>query len=107
MDVSQLTAVKVEALLLALQTRLDQIRLGELDAQHARTGRIEGSVIALDALLGPVDSVPGVESIRAVRGYDGETMAANAAIALPLAFEGLEILTHVVRDIATSIAASN
>lgn len=107
MDVSTLTKEEVEDLLRQLNARLEQIRLEARDRQDERTTRIEDSISALDALLGPVDAAPGVDSIRAVRGYDGETMATNAAIAFPLAFHGLEILTQTVRDIASTIAHKN
>lgn len=105
MDVTSLTFEEAEELVVLLRARLEQLRVEARDQQTVRTGRIEGAIAALDTLLGPVGAPPGVDSIRAVRGYDGQTMADNAAIALPLGFEGLEILTTVVRDIAATIAA--
>lgn len=106
MDVSMLTQEEIDDLLRLLRARLEQIRLEARDEQTERTTRIEDSISALDGLLGPEDAEPGIDSIRAVRGFDGQTMADNAAIALPLAFHGLEILTTVVRDIASTIANS-
>lgn len=105
MDITTLTKEEIEDLMRLAHARLDQIRLEARDEQTERTTRIEDSISALDGLLGPIGAEPGIESIRAVRGFDGQTMADNAAIALPLAFHGLEILTQTVRDIASTIAA--
>lgn len=104
MDVSSLTLEETETLISQAHARIEQIRLASRTAQDERTTRIEDSIEALDQLLGAEDAEPGVDSIRAVRGYTGEDMAANAAVAFPLAFEGLEILTRVVRDVASTIA---
>lgn len=105
MDIGHLPKEEVEELMRLVNDRLNQIRVDERGMQDARTGRIEDSIAALDDLLGPVDAVAGTGSIRAVRKFDGQTMADNASIALPLAFHGLEILTATVRDIASTIAA--
>lgn len=104
MDISILTQAETEELLRLAHERLRTIRLAARDEQDDRTVRIEESISALDGLLGHVGEPPGTDNIRAVRGFDGQTMADNAAIALPLAFHGLEILTTVVRDIASTIA---
>lgn len=104
MDVTQLTEAEVRELLSQLQLRLEQLRIEARDTQTERTERITGAITALDTLLGAEDAAAGVGSIRAVRGYPGEVMAEHAAVALPLAFQGLEILTTVVRDIAATIA---
>jgi len=104
MDITALSKEEIEELIRQADQRLAQFRLDEHNAQNARTIRIEDSITALDGLLGPEGAKPGIDSIRAVLGFDGKTMVANAAIALPLAFQGLEILTKVVRDIATTIA---
>lgn len=47
-----------------------------------------------------------MDSIRAVRRYDAQTMGENAGLALSLAFEALEILTATTRDIATVAATA-
>lgn len=104
MDIGTLTLGELEDLLRQLNARIEQIHLEARDEQSDRTARIVGAITALDGLLGPDDAPPGVDSIRAVRGYDGQTMSDNAHVALPLAFHGLEILTTVVRDIASTIA---
>lgn len=91
-------------LLSKLQLRLEQLRIEARDSQTERTERITGAITALDTLLGAEHAEPGVDSIRAVRGFDGQVMADNAEVALPLAFQGLEILTTVVRDLAATIA---
>lgn len=104
MDITTLTEAEVHDLLSQLQLRLEQLRIEARDTQTERTDRITAAIATLDALLGPVDAAPGTDSIREVRGYSGEVMADNAAVALPLAFHGLEILTTVVRDLAATIA---
>jgi len=105
MDVSNLTVAEAEALIQQLRLRIEQLRIEERDEQTERTARIGAAISELDALLGPEGAAPGVDSIRAVRGYDGQTMADNAAIAFPLAFQGLEILADVVRDIASMLSS--
>lgn len=104
MDIATSTQEEAEELLRQIHARLEQIRLDVRESQDARTARIEDSIAALDSLLGPEGAEPGTENIRAVLGFDGQTMADNAAIALPLAFQGLETLTKVVRDIAKTVS---
>ena len=104
MDVTQLTEAEVQELMGQLSLRLEQLRVEARDSQTERAERITAAIGTLDALLGAEDAEPGTDSIRAVRGYTGEVMAEHAAIALPLAFQGLEILTTVVRDLAATIA---
>ena len=104
MDITALSKEEIEELIRQANQRLAQFRLDEHNAKNARTTRIEDSITALDGLLGPSDVEPGTDSIRAVLGFDGQTMADNADIALPLAFQGLELLTKVVRDIAVTVA---
>ncbi|MGO3147076.1 MAG: hypothetical protein ACTIJ6_05285 [Leucobacter sp.] len=99
-----LTQSEIEDLMRQMHARIEQIHLEARTVQDARTGRIEDSITALDALLGPLDAAPGTDSIRAVRQYDGLTMADNAAVAFPLILHGLEILATTTRDIANTIA---
>lgn len=96
--------MEVRELMAQLSLRLEQLRIEARDSQTERTDRIAAAIDTLDTLLGAEAAEPGVDSIRAVRGYTGEVMADNAHVALPLAFQGLEILTTVVRDIAATIA---
>lgn len=105
MDVSTLTQAEVDALQTALNARKAQIRIDEREEQEEIDTRIEGSIATIEALLGPVDAAPGLDSIRAVRGWDGATMATKPELAFPLAFLGLETLAKAVRDIATTIAS--
>ena len=90
----------------ALQTL--QIELRDIDeavaddAQRRRDG-LDALLADLRALRGQRDTPPGTDSIRAVLGYDGTTMADNAHLALPLAFTGLDILTGALIDALTII----
>lgn len=104
MDVSTLTETQARELISQLQLRIEQLRVEARDSQTERAERITAAIGTLDALLGADDATPGTDSIRAVRGFDGQVMADNAEVALPLAFHGLEILTMVVRDLAATIA---
>lgn len=104
MDISELTTDELEQLISDAYLQIEQLRIEARDTQSERTDRITAAIDTLDALLGEEGAEPGVDSIRAVRGYTGEVMAEHAAVALPLAFHGLEILTTVVRDIAATIA---
>lgn len=107
MDINELSREELEVLLRQVYARIEQLELDERDAQRDRTDRISEAVSALDTLLGPVDAQPGTGSIRAVRGYDGATMAQHAEVALPLAFQGLEMLADVVHDIAVTLSTPN
>lgn len=116
MDIETLTQEELAQLATQIYERQQALLLEAQDEQTARTGRIEDSIQALESLLGPIDGEPGIDNIRAIRKYDaldeaadpprprGTSLAENAGLALSLLFEGLEINTAVVRDIATTIA---
>lgn len=111
MDFDDMTAAEIFALIEQAQSALYTAQQSEAADEAAKRAQIGQATQGVTDLLGPVDASPGIESIRAVRAFDaadvadgkprGTTMADNPAIALSLAFEGLEILASLVRDIAT------
>lgn len=96
---------ELRALIVEASQALAVTEAAAAQAQVDRRVRIAATIGKLDALQGPEDAGPGTGSIRAVRGYDGQTMVENAAVALPLIFEGLEILTSTVLDLARVIGS--
>lgn len=111
MKLDGLTATELADLIGQASTLLYQVQQAEAAADTATREQIGAAITALADLLGPEGATPGIESIRAVRAFDtadiaagrerGHTMGENAGIALSLAFEGLEILADLTRDIAT------
>lgn len=105
LDFSGMTLSQIQALIDAAnaeyheryyerQTEVEQIR-----------NTIAQTIAEIETLLGPETEEPGVDTIRGVRNYTGVEMAANAEIALPLAFEGLDILTQTVLKLAKVVAS--
>lgn len=111
------TAAEIAEVIAAASTAMYAAQQAEAATDAARRAQIGSAIAGLESLLGPVDAPAGVESIRAVRAFDaadaaagkprGQTMGENAGLALSLAFEGLEILTDLVRDIATVTAGTD
>jgi len=87
-----------------LQIVLAQLIEAEEQAAAAEERALRESIAAtvgtLDALIGPDDAVPGLDSLTAVRKYDAATMGANAGLGLDLAFLGIDVLARAVRDLA-------
>lgn len=106
-NLTNLTADELAALVTEATQLLQGLREQEREDSETRKDDIQASIAALDALLGPVDGDPGVDSIRAVRQHDEQTMGENAGLALSLAFEALEIVTTTTRDIAAVVARSS
>lgn len=104
-DLTNLTAVELREWITALNERFTQLAEQQTTELEQRRAQISEAITDLGALLGPVEGVAGIGDIRAVRRYDAETMGANAGLALSLAFEGLEILTTTILNIAHVIAA--
>lgn len=99
MNLDTRTPDELRAIISQASSRLEQLARDDAATQDSLRADIAAAVTALDALIGDGDP-KGVGSITAVRHYTGAEMAANADIALPLAFHGLDILARVTRDIA-------
>lgn len=106
MNIENMTTDQLRDLLTQIDLLIQQRRAQELADDEQLRADIGEAVATLDGLLGPADGDPGVDSIRAVRRYDAQTMGENAGLALSLAFEALEILTATTRDIATVAATA-
>ena len=104
-DLSTLTLDELREWITALNDRYVQLASEQADERESKRAQIGEAITDLGGLLGPTEGPPGITDIRAVRRYDTATMGANAGLALSLAFEGLEILTATVLDIAHVIAA--
>ena len=103
MDINTLTIPEIEELFVTLSERLNQLREEAANEQKDLTVQIGEAVTSLDQLIG----TPGVKnttSINGVLAYTGAEMVTNAAVALPLAFQGLLAVASTLRDVATSIA---
>lgn len=103
-NIDDLSLEEIRELSDRLSERYNDLQRQAADTQTDRRARVGAAIAQLDTLLGPTEGAPGTGNIRAVRRYDGETMAQNAHVALPLAFQGLEALTATVRDIAALAA---
>ncbi|MEZ5110930.1 MAG: hypothetical protein R2732_05445 [Microbacteriaceae bacterium] len=103
-DLTTLTLDELREWITALNDRYVQLTAEQSTDREQRRAQISEAITDLGGLLGPTEGPPGIGDIRAVRRYDTATMGANAGLALSLAFEGLEILTSTVLDIAHVIA---
>jgi hypothetical protein len=74
------------------------------DAYEARFTAIDSAIGQLTSLLGPAGAPAGQGSIRAMRGYDEQTLAQHAGLALSLVLQGMEILTATTLDLATIVS---
>lgn len=111
MDFDGMTAAEIADWITEAAGHMQQVQQEEAMADAARRASIGNAISALASLIGPEGSEPGVGSIRAVRAFDaadiaagrerGQTMGENAGLALSLAFEALEVLASLTRDIAT------
>lgn len=106
-DLTNLTLDEVRELIGTLNNLYAQLVAEQSTERDQRRIDIGGAITALDTLLGAVDGEPGTSDIRAIRRYDVQTMGENAGLALSLAFEGLEILTSTILDIAHVIASND
>ena len=96
-----MTLDEIQALISAAQTEYHE-RQSEVD--EIRNG-ISTTIAELEALLGPETTEQGLDNIREIRNYSGAEMAQNASIALPLAFQGLEMLANTTLKLAKVLAS--
>ena len=102
MDLESMTIAQLRGLIQHAQARIEQIVQDAQQSEQDNLAAIGAAVAALDALIG--DGAPkGTGSIVAVRQYTGAEMVTHAAVALPLVFEGLEILARATRDLARAV----
>lgn len=99
-DISELTISELRELVAVATAAFRAAEQAEQAEQEVRRAQISAAITTLETLLGPVDGEAGVDSIRAVRRYDEQTMGENAGLALNLAFNGLEQLTTTVLNLA-------
>lgn len=103
-DITGLSEAEIVTLIQTANARYYQVQEATKTTVEQKHASAAAAISTLTALLGPVNATAGVGSIRAVRKYDGPTMATNAALALPLAFQALEILTATTLDLAHVVA---
>lgn len=113
-DITGLTLPELRELLGQVTYRVAQVELTQQEADAARRVTIQGVIQPLTDLLGPVGAPPGTGSIRAVRAFDavdiaagkprGTTMAENAALALSLLYEGLEVMAANALNLSQVVA---
>lgn len=104
-DLNNMTLDELQAIISAAQTEYHERyyeRQSEVD--EIRNG-ISTTIAELEALLGPETTEQGVDNIREIRNYSGAEMAQNASIALPLAFQGLEMLANTTLKLAKVLAS--
>lgn len=101
-DLDSLTPDELRALISQASSILEQQVRDEADTVDSIRSGLTETLTDLDELIGDGDP-KGVDSIVAVRQYTGAEMAQHAAVALPLAFHGLDILARATRDIARVI----
>lgn len=106
-DLSNLTLDELRDLIDAMNNRYAELIAEQSTDRENRRTDIGGAVTALESLLGLSEGEAGISDIRAIRRHDVQTMGENAGLALSLAFEGMEILTATVLDIAHVIAAND
>lgn len=104
MDLDNMTLDELEDLQTQLYIKITEARDAIEQNKLTRSERIANSIQTLESLLGPEGAPAGVDSIRAISNYDGETMAENAYLALPLIIAGMEILTKSALDIAKYVS---
>jgi len=113
-DITALTLAELRELLKQVTYRVAQVELEQQEDDAQRRAIIQGVIEPLTTLLGPVDAQPGTGSIRAARAFDaadiaagkprGTTMAANAALALSLLYEGMEVLAANALNLSVVVA---
>ena len=103
-DLSNMSVNQLQDLINKAQEQKFMAENAARDEAAARKERIKSAVTNLSALLGPVDAQPGMDSIRAVRAYGDDVIAANPGQAVALALLGLEQLTGTVLDLAKTIS---
>lgn len=114
MSIETMNVAELQQLLVDVSNALAAAQEREANSAAARLGKISAAIDGVTNLLGPVGAEAGVESIRAVRAFDaadaaagkerGQTLAENSGLALSLAFEALEVLAAITRDIAMSVS---
>ena len=94
---------QIRAIIQEAQIAYEEARNREATLEGERLARIQNSVNVLTALLGDPDDPPNITSISGVLQYSDSDLEQNAGLALRLAFQGMELLTKTVRDIAENI----
>jgi len=98
-----MTLPETEAELLQLineaNARVYALREAQQAEKDAARQILEQSDVALNALLGPENAPPSVNSIRGVLAYGDATISANSAAATPLIVHGMETLTQIVIEL--------
>ena len=100
-DVSTLTREEIDALYPALAARYAELEAAAADEARDLNSQIAAAVASLDALIG----TPGVKNTTSIHGvlcYSGQEMVTSAAVALPLAFQGLLRVAETLRDVAVA-----
>ena len=104
-DLNNMTLDELQALISSAQTEYhEQYYKRQSEVDEIRNG-ISTTIAELEALLGPETTKQGVDNIRKIRNYSGAEMAQNASIALPLAFQGLEMLANTTLKLAKVLAS--
>ena len=102
-----LTPDELKVLISQASAKLSEIEQAQIQAKIDLRASIAATVATLDALIGPDNAPPGTDSITAVLGYDGPTMAQHASVTLPLIMQGMSILARATRDLARVVGAGD
>ncbi len=104
-DLNNMTLDEVQALISAAQTEYHERYYERQSEVDEIRNDISTTIAELEALLGPETTKQGVDNIRKIRNYSGVEMAKNASIALPLTFQGLEMLANTTLKLAKVLAS--
>lgn len=102
-----MSITELNQLIVAASNELQAARDREASDKETRRVSVAAAVSNLETLLGARGAEPGTGSIRAVRGFDEQTLADNPGTALALAFQALELVTENTLNMARIIATSN
>lgn len=102
-DLSGMTEVELQELITQASEAIELARQNEANTAQARKNAIANSVATLTALLGSGSGNANMESIRGLLRYSDAQIGANAAIAIRLILQGMEILASTTRNIALSV----
>lgn len=100
MDFDNLTIEELTNVLSQVNNALRVAREQERQTVEQRRAQIGQAINDLATLLGPAEGEAGVDSIRAVRRFDEQTIADNAGLAFALILAGMEQLTATVLNLA-------
>ena len=104
---TDMTLAEIQALITAANVEYHERYYERQEEVQAIQDNISTTILEIETLLGPETTEPSIDHIRGVRNYSGEEMSTNAAIALPLSFQGLEMLAETTLKLAKIVASQN